>query len=187
MTRSLPDRCVRLVLPALLAGLLFGGCQRKPNVIEPYIQGPEQAKGKVPTPVDLLLPQKIRIHPFTSMRTFEESNVRGVEARIETLDAFGDPVKAFGEFRFELWSYRANNPEHKGKLLNNWTVSTNDARANQMHWDHVTRAYLFKLELTKLPEPEENEKLETKRYVLVAVFSSPYTNRLFAEHVISLR
>ncbi|MCL2700380.1 MAG: hypothetical protein FWE88_01655 [Phycisphaerae bacterium] len=158
-----------------LAGIL-GGCGPTPNVIDPYIQGPKAAQGKVPRPVDLLLPQKIRIHPFTALRTLEDRNVMGIEARIEALDAFGDPTKAFGDVRFELYAYRANSLESKGDLLNVWSVSIADANNNLLHWDRVTRAYLFKLELTQQAEPAD-------RYVLVAIFDSPYTQRLFAEHV----
>ena len=165
---------------AVLAAGVLGGCQSSPNVIDPYLAGPQAAQGKVPRPVDLLLPQKIRIHPFTTLHTLEDRNVRGIEARVEALDAFGDPTKAFGDVRFELYDYRPNSPDNKGKRLNVWQVGIGDPGSNMAHWDHVTRSYLFKLELTKQTEPAE-------RYVLVAVFASPYTQRLFAEHVMTVR
>ena len=163
-----------------LAAWFLGGCQPAPNVIDPFLEGPRTAQGKIPRPHDLLLPQRIRIHPFTAMRMLEDRDVRGVEARIEALDAFGDPTKAFGDVRFELYAYRANSPDNKGKCLNVWQVSINDPVSNMAHWDRVMRAYLFKLELTKQSE-------QAPRYVLVAVFASPYTKRLFAEHVMTVR
>ena len=173
MSRMACIICVAMVAVA-------GGCQPSPNVIDPYLEGPRAAQGKVPRPVDLLLPQKIRIHPFTAIRVLEDRNVLGVEARIEALDAFGDPTKAFGDVRFELYAHRANGPDNKGRRLNVWQVSIGDPGSNMVHWDHVTRSYLFKLELTQQAEPAD-------RYVLVAIFASPYTQRLFAEHVVVIR
>ena len=163
----------------VLAGAA-GGCQPRANVIDPYMEGPRAAQGKVPRPIDLLLPQKIRIHPFTALRMLEDRNVRGLEARIEALDAFGDPTKAFGDIRFELYAYRTGSSEPKGERLNVWQVSIGDPGNNLVHWDRVTRSYLFKLELTQQSEPAD-------RYVLMVVFASPYTQRLFAEHVMTAR
>ena len=166
---------------AVVAAVVAGGCRSTPNVVTPYLEGPRAAQGKVPRPIDLLLPQKIRIHPFTTLRTLEDRDVLGVEARIEAIDAFGDPTKAFGDVRFELHAYRVNGPDNKGKRLNVWQISIGDPVSNMAHWDHVTRSYLFKLELTRQTEPAAD------RYVLVAVFASPYTQRLFAEHVMVAR
>ncbi len=48
-------------------------------------------------------------------------------------------------------------------------------RENLLHWDSITRSYVFKLRL--------NQSVETvKRLVLTAVFESPYDfKRLFAK------
>ena len=174
-----------LGVSAVAAGV-WGGCQSSPNVIDPYLAGPRAAQGKVPRPVDLLLPQNIRIHPFTTLQTLEGRDVMGIEAHMEALDAFGDPTKAFGDVRFELYEFQANSPDNKGKRLNVWLVGIGDAANNMVHWDRVTRSYLFKLELTSQVKLGKTSG-PAERYVLVAVFASPYTQRLFAEHVMSVR
>ena len=126
---------------------------------------------KVPPPIDLLLPRVIRIHPFTGTRTFDESGgVKGIDVRIEALDSYGDATKAFGDFRFELYAFLANNPDPKGKRLSTWEVPLLKPKVNLTHWDNITRTYEFKL-LWDDPIPVG------ERFVLVAVFSSPFGER----------
>lgn len=131
----------------------------------------------VPPPLDVLLPTKIRIHPFTGTRTFEEAgNIDGLDVRIEALDAYGDATKAFGNFRFELHSFMPNSTERKAGRLVTWEVPLTDPKANFIHWNSINRAYEFKLQWAK-------GIAGGQRYVLVAIFASPYTKRLFAERV----
>jgi len=131
----------------------------------------------VPEPVDLLLPHSLRIHPFTGTRTFDETGgVRGIEVRLEALDAFGDSTKAFGDFRFELYAYHPDQPDHRGRQINIWDISLSEPRSNAIHWDKVHRNYLFKL---RWDEPMQ----VGRRFVLGAVFTSPFTDRLFAQRI----
>jgi len=128
----------------------------------------------VPAPVNLLLPKGIRIHPFTATRSFDEAGTKGINVRIEVLDHFGDSAKAFGNFRFELYEYISGGAKTKGRRINVWVVELMDPKKNLLHWDSITRAYEFKLELEKTIPPG-------RRLVVVAVFSSPFTERLFDE------
>lgn len=175
--------CLRgaaLLAAALLAVAVLPACQKQfepgPNL---RLAGPQAAAGKVPRPLDLLLPQSIRIHPFTSVKMLDEAKgVRGLEVRVEALDAYQDAAKAFGEFRFELYSYRAFSSDHRGTLLTTWEESLASPRRNIARWDHITRSYVFKLQLYRsVPQGQ--------RLVLVAYFSSPYTERLYAERVLT--
>jgi len=149
---------------ALLA--ILSGCD------QPFAPKPAQA---VPYPVSLLLPQKIVIHPFTSTKTFDDGT-KGVEAHIELRDAYDDPTKAFGDFRFQLYMFKPQSPDPKGRLVASWTEDLQDPKKNAVHWSNVSRTYIFKLECADALPPG-------KQYVMVAWFSSPYTERLFNQRV----
>ncbi len=130
----------------------------------------------VPPTLNLLLPKKIRIHPFTGTRTFEEAgNITGLDVRIKALDPYGDTTKAFGDFRFELYSFMPNSTERKAGKLVTWEVPLTDSSDNFNHWNRINRAYEFKLQWKGIAAGQ--------RYVLVAIFTSPYTERLFAERI----
>ncbi len=167
-------------LLAMLVGLSAAGCTDKdgqlimPSWLKPSLPPAQTA---VPQPIDLLLPRTIRIHPFTGTRTFDEAGgVKGIDVRIEALDAYQDSVKAFGDFRFELYTYRPGIPDAKGTQINTWEASLIDPRTNGIHWDKVHRNYQFRLKWDK-PIPVG------QRFVLAAVFSSPFTQRLFDQRV----
>ena len=131
-----------------------------------------QQGATVPLPIDLLLPHSIRVHSFTGTRTFsKEGNLEGVEVRLEALDATGDRTKAFGTFRFELYAYDRHRPENRGAQLAVWDLDLLEPRANLVHFDRVYANYLFKLEWDRPLQVG-------RRFVLVAVFSSPFTERL---------
>lgn len=131
----------------------------------------------VPEPIDLMLPRDIRIHPFTGMRTFDETGgIKGIDVRIETVDAYGDAAKAFGNFRFEMYEFLPNSIDPKGKRIATWEEALLKSKKNLLHWDKITRTYKFKLQWDK-PIPIG------KRFVLVVIFSSPFTERMFTERV----
>jgi len=135
------------------------------------------AKVSVPQPVSLTLPKRIGIHPFTGIRVFDESGgIKGVDVRIQAFDASGDSTKAFGDFRFELYAFRPNSLDPRGLRLETWEVSVADPKVNALHWDSITRAYKFKLQWEQ-PIPVG------QHYVLAAVFSSAFTERLMEQRV----
>ncbi len=128
--------------------------------------------GEVPEPIHLLLPETIRIHSFTGTRSFDAAGgVKGIEMRIEARDHFDDPAKAFGTFRFELYTHREGAPGERGNQLDVWTVDLSEPRRNVLHWDDITRTYQFKLKWT-YPIPIG------AKFVLDAYFQSPFTERL---------
>jgi len=147
---------------ALLAGVC-AGC------------GPDRAKEPVPYPVSLLLPKSVHFHSFTKTRIFDEKGgIRGIEAWVTLRDAYGDPTKAFGELRFELYEFRPGNPNRRGGRKAHWAVSIMDPRANRVHWNDASLAYTCRLRW--------DESIPVgQHFVLAVTFSSPFTERLFAE------
>lgn len=160
----------------VILGTLTGGCNRVGwnfRIKAP----PRRVLRAVPEPVDLLLPRTIRVHPFTGTRTFDKTRrIKGVDVRMEAVDAYGDAAKAFGTFRFEMYRFVPNSIDPKGKFIASWEESVLEPKKNLLHWDKITRTYEFKLQWDK-PVPVG------KRFVLVAVFSSPFTERMAAERV----
>ena len=138
---------------------------------------PSDRPQSIPEPINLLLPASIRLHPFTGTRTFDENGgIRGVDVRIEAMDHLGDATKAFGEFRFEMYKFVANSQDPKGDLIATWAEDVLSPKKNLLHWDKITRTYEFKLQWNK-PIPVGN------RFVLLATFKSPFTERMYAERV----
>ncbi len=137
----------------------------------------EDTPQSVPHPVDLLLPQTIRVHPFTGTRTFDEAGgIRGIDVRIEAVDAYGDATKAFGTFRFEMYHFVPNSLDPKGQRIATWTEDLLQPRKNVLHWDKITRTYQFRLQWDQaIPVG--------KKFVLLAYFTSPFTSRLDDQRV----
>jgi len=132
---------------------------------------------QIPAPINYLLPKQIRFHPFTGTRTFDEAGgIKGIDVRVEALDPYGDRTKAFGVFRFELYEFRPNNADPKGRRITTWQEDLLDPKKNRVHWDDFARAYEFKLQW--------DEAIPVgRRFVLAVVFSSPFTQRIFAQRV----
>jgi hypothetical protein len=165
---------------ALLAACL-GGCQDgKFNMQGGWpTTAPHGEVGaqQIPSPINLLLPKAVRIHPFTGTRTFDQAGgVKGIDVRIEALDGYGDPTKAFGQFYFALHQYVPGNADPKGKLIASWKEDIMEPNKNFLHWDNITRTYEFKLQWYRAI-PVGN------RFVLAVSFTSPFTERKFAERV----
>lgn len=169
---------------AALAATALAGCgdvefpsAQGPPASRPIASRPAQEAVPVPAPLDLLLPRAIRIHPFTGTRVFGEAGgITGIDVRIEAIDGYGDANKAFGRFRFELFRHKPNSAEPKGERLAVWNVSAADHDQNRHHWNSITRTYQFKLAW------DESIPIGRK-FVLLAVFDSRFTPRLFDERV----
>jgi hypothetical protein len=155
----------------LLAGSLAAlpvGCQLQPK-------GDTQPDplGDIPSPINLLLPRTLEVHPFTQTSAFSSGDT-GIHARVQARDAYGDPTKAFGDFRFELYEFRPHAATPRGQRLATWEVSLTNPEQNITHWDRHTASYEFKL--GGIPHLPAGRKL-----VFVAVYTSPYSPRITAE------
>ncbi len=168
---------LQLVAPVAMALLLAPvcGCNWDASTNKWSWGAGTGAKTPVPDPINLTLPKTISFHPFTGSRVFGESGgVQGIDARLEAKDAFGDSTKAFGEFRFELYRYKPNSPDPRGQQLATWEENLTDPKKNLTHWDGFTRSYEFKLRW-------EQPIAIGDKFIMVAVFSSPFTERKFTQ------
>lgn len=169
---------IGLVITAVVFAAILHGCGKwKPvsSSSNPAVVDNAQAAREITGPLSLLLPKKVKIHPFTGTKTFEEhGGVPGIVVRIQLMDSYEDPTKAFGNFRFEIYEFRPHSQNPKGKKIDTWEESLMQPKKNLLHWDKITRAYKFKLR-------QNHQIVPGQKYVLVAVFSSQYSDRLFAD------
>jgi len=181
LSKPLSSASASVALLAMLSGAPLG-CQDgkfglKVPWDSPADHKPEPAETPVPEPLHLLLPRSIRIQPFTGVRTFDKAGgVKGIEARVEALDAYGDATKAFGKFHFALHGYRPDKADPKGPRIATWDEDLLDPKKNLLHWSRVHRSYQFHLQWDS-PIPVGSQ------FLLVATFSSPFGERKFAEQV----
>lgn len=118
-------------------------------------------------------PASIRIHPtFTQIKDWTgDGKPDGVEAVLEVQDQFGDPTRAAGTVRFELYNFVPTIPSHRsGHRLASWTFPLNTKDEQKAHWDTAARGYSFHLDYPKVRS--------TQQYVLLAQFDRS-TGRLF--------
>lgn len=127
------------------------------------------------------IPVQMRVHPFTAIDIDRNDSSVTLEARIEMLDRLGDVSKAVGDFRFEL--YRMDRDVYdspaEGQLLYQWSAEMTTIDQNRQHWDSITRTYLFRLQLERLPRVDG-------RLLLVVHFTDPGGRRMNANAVVTL-
>lgn len=127
-------------------------------------------------------PRTIKVLPFTKPRSFDEDIIPdGIGVSLRPLDAAGDPVKAYGEFLFELYAYRPAISHHRGDRLQIWTQPVLNADAQKQFWDGMTNAYEFQLSWEGKPLSPDN------KYILVASFQAPGSERLEDEYEFEFR
>jgi hypothetical protein len=88
-----------------------------------------------------------RIHPtFTQIKNWTSgAKPDGIEAVIEFQDEFGDPTRAMGTVRFELYRFESDYADHRGPRLAIWSASLNSHEDQVARWDPVARGYTFQL------------------------------------------
>jgi len=168
MVRKLTLDICAVLLAALVAGC--GDMKWDWGLKRPAVEYSQT----VPKPLDLLLPKAIRVHPFTGQTFDEADGAKGIDVRIEAIDAYGDATKAFGNFRFEMYHFVPNSIDPKGDRIATWDEPLLEAKDNLLHWDKISRMYIFKLQWDRAAPMG-------KRVVLVVSFESPFTKRLTDE------
>jgi len=133
------------------------------------------------TPVDQLLfsPASMRLHPvFTQVRDWTgDGKPDGIEAVVEIQDAFGDPTKAAGRLIFELYEHRPQNPDPRGRRLENpWEGRLDSMEDQRARYNRVNRAYIFQLEFADIKTSDS--------YVLTASFELSAGGRFFDRTII---
>jgi len=147
---------------ALLAVFLVVGCSQ-PKFDEPAARE------------ELLFgPTAMRIHPvFTQVKDWaDDSRPDGIEVLLEFQDQLGDPTKAAGTVRFELYTYRQGQPDPRGaRVVNPWYASLLTTHEQIARWNRTSRTYTFQLTCKGI-DPG-------KPYVLTAMFRSSTGGRFF--------
>jgi len=92
--------------------------------------------------------QAVRIHPtFTRAKDWNgDGKPDGIEAVLELQDEFGEPTRATGTARFEVYQYRPYHPDPRGKRVEQvwqWPVLSRQEQVD--HWSRALRAYSFKI------------------------------------------
>lgn len=160
----------RLGMFLLLAGLMSPACHR--GAIGESADGPSGDEL-----IQYYSPRSLKILPFTKPRSFDSDAVPdGIGVSLRTLDGAGDPVKAYGTFMFELYAYRPAIGTHKGPLIRSWTQPVVNIDQQKQFWERVTTTYEFQLSWEGQPLAPQ------QKYVLVATFQSPGSERLFDEY-----
>jgi hypothetical protein len=134
-----------------IAFCILAGCDSTGNTVEP---------GK-----EMFAPTQMRIHPnFTQLADLNHSGKPdGIEAQLEFLDQFGDSTKASGRVMFELYDYRKDSPDPRGKRVHDpWLGSIATPEEQKASWNTTLRTYRF-----TLPDPTISQ---TQTYVLTAIF-----------------
>jgi len=126
-------------------------------------------------------PEAVRIYPSTRfvMKRHEVTDelVPILEARIELFDAMGDSIKASGTARFALHAMVGRDSTQEGRLLYEWEQTLSTLKDHQLHYDPITRGYVFDLgiddvELVRRPtllkvvfQPIDGARLRTEAQV----------------------
>jgi hypothetical protein len=157
---------VRRILPllALSAALFLGGCG-----VQPFARSEDDQK--------MFGPATVRLHPaFTQVKEWTGGKKPdGIEAVLELQDQFGEPTRAAGTVRFELFSYVSDDPERKGRRLAIWSARLDGREEQIARWNPAIRAYSFQLGY---------DQIRTDRaYVLTAQFDLK-SGRMFDQLII---
>jgi len=139
-------------------------------------------KGEEPSPqwMQMFEPSSIHIGFFTKSRNFDDKKGDdGIEVRVQALDRFGDPTKAVGNWRFEVFNYQYRALERRAGRLCHWFVAMLTPEENERYYDSIDRSYRF-------PLLWDNPISPGTRVVVQATFYPPggFERKLIAERII---
>ena len=148
----------------------------------PRLPTPEGGPRSDPAWSAMFAPKSIVIGFFTKSKSFSgQEGDEGLEVRLQPLDQFGDPTKAVGSFRIEVFAYRALSGEKRGDRLGHWFVKALDAASQRQYYDRVDRCYVFPLLWDKGVEPG-------RAVIVHATYYPPggFQDKLFAQRIIKI-
>jgi len=102
------------------------------------------------------LPHTVQLQPsFTRLGQEPRLETQNrLEVYVRLLDQFGDPLKAAGVFRFELYEFRPLHRDPRGRRLAGnglQEFDLSEVARNQKNWDNITQSYYFQLVKPDLP------------------------------------
>jgi hypothetical protein len=139
--------------------------------------------GAAPAWATMFAPKSLVIGFFTRSKNFggAPGAAEGIEVRLQPLDQFGDPTKAIGSYRVEVFEYRPRSGEKRGVRLGHWFVSVLDVDSTRKYYDSVDRSYVFPL-LWEKPIAAGTSVIVQATYYPPAGFQ----DKLFAQRVIKI-
>ncbi|MEM1210667.1 MAG: hypothetical protein AAGI68_00055 [Planctomycetota bacterium] len=170
-----PDPVLLLASSAItVSSLLFfaPGCTTKGQV-NPGTTRPADA---TPGAAGLWHPVASQLRVFPTTRFVIERGRPVLEARVEVLDPMGHPLKTSGQFRFELFAAPSGADRATQKLYT-WNQSLSTADDQREHFDPVTFAYRFQLQL-------RDQALESRPTILRVTLTTPAGPRLTTSHAV---
>ncbi len=164
-------RTPRMVMLGVMAVAVWStACQSKSSTVSDTGPSAEEL-------IAFYSPKSIKILPFTKAKSFDDDAIPdGIEVSMRALDGAGDPVKSYGTFLFELYSYKPGSSDHKGDLIQSWRQPILSLDEQKKYWERVTTSYQFQLSW------EGNPLSPQKKYVLAASFQASGGPRLFDEY-----
>lgn len=132
--------------------------------------------------MDMFAPISMRLHPLTRIITPPLPATPEIEARLECTDQMGDITKGVGSVSFQLCSWEFASLSHQGPRLATWISDITTPDHNKLHWDPITRTYLFHLPL------EASIPLSPgKKYVLLATLHFTNNTQLTDDIVLTIK
>ena len=126
-----------------------------PSEPPPVLPRPEGGTGPVPKWAQMFEPKSLTIGFFTQTKDFDQvPGDDGLEVRVQPLDQFGDPTKAVGSYRVEVFEYLFRTGEPKGRRLGHWFVPVLNAESNRKYYDAIDRSYVFPLLWASVVPPD---------------------------------
>ena len=168
-----------------LRQLVLGETLLKPTTAEgsdSALPLPDGGAATAPKWATLFAPTNLVIGFFTRSKDFNGDGADdGLEVRLQPLDQFGDPTKAVGSYRIEVFQYRVRTSEPRGDRLGHWFVSVLDADSSRRYYDPVDRSYVFPLQWDSAIEAGT-------RVIIQATYYPPagFHDKLFAQRVIKI-
>jgi len=148
----------------------------------PTLPAPEGGAKPAPAWATMFAPTSLVIGFFTRTRDFDgQPGDDGLEVRLQPLDQFGDPAKAVGSYRIEVFDYRLRSGEKRGDRLGHWFVSVLDAESNRKYYDPIDRCYVF-------PLLWDGAQAAGRTVIVQATYYPPggFQEKLFAQRVIKV-
>lgn len=99
-------------------------------------------------------PASLRVHPtFTQIKDWTgDGHVDGIEAVVEVLDQFGEPIRGWGTLLFELSDYRRATEQFTGRRVQGpWKGELLTPEQQAERWSPALRAYTFQLGFPSMP------------------------------------
>jgi hypothetical protein len=151
--------------------VLVMGCQAPDPAVRAIDGERHDADGAVS---EAWLPTPVAVRVYPSTRFVRERQRVLLEARVELLDAMGDPVKWPGQARLELLAATSTRPIRTTGRLYGWSVDLRSRKQQSRHYDPVTRTYFFRLMI-------DDAAVTERPTVLRVEYSPPDTPRVSDE------